>query len=176
PRYQVTREEIQRRGLSVRSDIYTVGKTLEALFHASADHLKRPHAGSQKKSIKPGIDSFERLGKRATADEKHWYRRFASAAEMSEQLTGVLREVLSLRLGREHPEPSTVFAPTAALLDAGLGAVPPLDHWTVAGRGGMLADGRPSPLSLAIGLPTPQIDPRDPPAARLATLRPPRPA
>jgi serine/threonine-protein kinase PknG len=175
PRYQVSREEIQKWGLTVRSDIYTVGKTLEALFHASADHLNRHRADPDERSVKPAIESFERLIKRATADEKHRYRRFASADEMSEQLTGVLREVLALRLGKEHPEPSTVFAPTASLLDAGLGAVPPLDRWTVAGQGVVLADGRPTPLSVATGLPVPRIDPEDPNADLLATISAPDP-
>jgi serine/threonine-protein kinase PknG len=176
PHYQVSREEIRKRSLSTRSDIYTIGKTLDALFDASADHLNPHRAGSRENSVELGIKSFKRLVERATQDEKNWYRRFASAAEMSEQLTGVLREVLSLRLGKEHPEPSTVFAPTAALLDAGLGAVLPLDHWIAAGQDDTLAEGRPSTLSVAIGLPVPRVDPQDPNADTLATVSAPDPS
>jgi serine/threonine-protein kinase PknG len=172
-RYQVGREELTGRGPSVQSDIHTVGRTLEVLFHSSADHLSARRTGSGDGSTGLGLDSFQRLVRRAT--DPDWNRRFATAAEMSEQLTGVLHEVLSVRLGREHPEPSAVFAPTAALLDAGLGAVPSLERWTGTGPGAEPGDGRPSAPSVATGLPVPRVDPRDPNVDLLSTVSAPDP-
>ncbi|MBB4914003.1 serine/threonine-protein kinase [Streptosporangium saharense] len=155
--FQVPQEEIDEHWLTVRSDLHTVGRTLEALL---PDDWQAEDA--------PGAESFLRLLRRATAP---FEERFASAAEMAEQLRGVLREILSLRDGVPRPEPSTVFAPTAALLDAGLGAVPPLDHWTdVAGRTASLDPGRPSPAQCAVRLPTPRVDPGDPEAGYLANV------
>ena len=172
PPYQVSRQEISTRGLTVRSDIRTVGKTLEELLEVCADRL--PAADNR---MAPGVESFRRVISRATSE---YERRFASAALMSEQLQGVLREILALRDGNERPAPSSMFTPTAVLLDAGLGAAPQLSRWTgpgpgpgpgtVAGRRHILADGRPEPQTVAAGLPVPRVDPADPAAAFLSTV------
>ncbi|MFD0382912.1 hypothetical protein ACFQ2B_12635 [Streptomyces stramineus] len=87
---------------------------------------------------------------------------------MAEQLRGVLREVRALRTEREHPEPSTLFAPTAALLDASLGRVPPLERWLSGERRPVLDVGLPAPERVPHDLPVPHPDPEDPGAALLA--------
>ncbi|MGH3975712.1 MAG: protein kinase domain-containing protein, partial [Pseudonocardiaceae bacterium] len=170
PDFGVSREEINTRGLTVQSDIHTVGKTLKSLFSASADALK---SGAELDSsrVSFGIESFLRVLERATHEEAD--SRFPSATAMSHQLRGVLREILSLRDGEPRPEPSTVFTGTAALLDAGLGMVPPLDSWTTsraAGRATALGDGRPSAVAVAIGLPAPQAAAEDPATDFLAKV------
>ncbi|MCT9929857.1 serine/threonine-protein kinase PknG [Planotetraspora sp. A-T 1434] len=189
PRYQVSRDEIAGRGLSVQSDVFTVGKMLEELFRASDDW--RPGGAGGPDAAGLAIESFTRLVKRAT--DTDWNRRFASAARMAEQVTGVLRELLALRKRREHAEPSTLFAPTATLLDGGLSTVPSLERWTV-GRSrsaealpddhpwggpttapGALVDQRPAAASVAVGLPVPYVDPADPAADLLATVSAPDP-
>ena len=117
---------------------------------------------------------FRRVLNRATHEDAD--RRFPSAAAMSEQLRGVLREILALRDGTPRTEPSTVFAVTPALLDAGLGMVPPLTRWTAtravesAERRDVLGDGRPTASAVAVGLPAPQVDADDPAADFLATV------
>lgn len=172
--YQVDRQEIRTQGLSVQSDIHTVGKTLEELFGVSADRLAERDGGAGNSRVWFGMESFRRVLERATHDDAD--RRFPSAATMSEQLRGALREILALRDGRERPEPSTVFTVTAALLDAELGMVPALANWTAtravetAERKDVLLDGRPTAQAVAVGLPVPQVDPDDPAADFLATV------
>ncbi|NYI05082.1 serine/threonine-protein kinase [Allostreptomyces psammosilenae] len=110
-------DEIARHGLGVRSDLHTVGVTLRELMEG----VIAPPPGL-------GADSLRRVIDRATRRDPA--ERFASATEMAVQLRGVLREIRSLRSGREFPEPSTLFAPAAGLLDSGLGRVPRLERWT----------------------------------------------
>ncbi|MBT2382146.1 serine/threonine-protein kinase [Streptomyces sp. ISL-11] len=142
-------------GLSVRSDLFSAGMTLRALSDEAAE---RP----------PGLgeESYERAVARATAAEP--LARFPSARDMAEQLRGVLREIRSLRTGEELPEPSTLFAPTAALLDASLGRVPPLERWLSGPRRPLLDTGLPAPERVPLDLPVPYPHPDDPAAALLA--------
>lgn len=172
--YQVDRQEIRTRGLSVQSDIHTVGETLQELFGVSADRLAERDSGAGNGRVWFGMESFRRVLERATHKEAD--RRFPSAAAMAEQLRGVWREILALQDGRPRPEPSTVFTVTAALLDAGLGIVPPLASWTAtravetAQRRDVLLDGRPTTSAVAAGLPVPQVDAGDPAADFLAMV------
>ncbi len=170
--YQVSRAEINDRGLTVQSDIHTLGVMLGRMFHATADWSE--HYGAAPGRLAIGLESFHRVCARAAhpiAD-----KRFATARQMADQLEGVQREIASLRDGVARPEPSTVFSPTAVLLDAGLGSVPPLDRWTRPGRysgtGAPLPDGRPKPAAVAVGLPVPRVDPADPAADALAVADP----
>lgn len=150
-------------GPTVAHDVHTVGRTLAELAGAAAD------GGPGAAGTGLGHDSFHRLVDRATHARPE--RRFSSAAEMSGQLEGVLRELVSLRTGRQYTRPSDVFAPTHALLDAGLGAVPDLGRWrdrrARAYRGTVTAPlldpGRPTPSRVAAGLPVP-LPRRDDPA------------
>jgi serine/threonine-protein kinase PknG len=143
------KEEIDRRGWHVDSDLYTVGMTLQALARAT-----EPARG-----LAP--DSFRRLIDRATHPEPR--ARFRSAAEMSRQLWEVLREFRSLQFGEQLPESSTRFRATGASLDAGLGAIPALDHWTArpGERPAGLDVSPPSPAEVAGALPEPVPDPGD---------------
>ncbi|GAA2415891.1 serine/threonine-protein kinase [Streptomyces glaucosporus] len=158
--YAAPEVEEGREPPTVAHDIHTVGRTLEELAAAAVDGA----AGAGQ-----GHDSFHRLVERATHAKPE--RRFSSAAEMSEQLEGVLRELISLRTGRQYTRPSGVFAPTPALLDAGLGAVPGIERWlgrrAAAYRKAFgsppLDPGRPAPSRVAVGLPVP-LPRRDDPA------------
>ncbi|MEQ4303083.1 tetratricopeptide repeat protein [Plantactinospora sp. B6F1] len=161
--FQAPPEEVRRHGLTVRSDIHTVGRTLQVLFEVSDEG--RPAAPAGPDGIAFGVESFVRLVNRAVAG---YDRRFASAAEMSQQLKGVLRELLSVRTGRPHPARSTVFAPTPVLLDGGLGAVPGLEVW-IRGGTGLLDIAPPAPSWAAGGLPPPMVDPDDEAVDLLAT-------
>ena len=116
-------------------------------------------------------------------------RRFASAQEMAEQLTGVLREVVSLQTGRARPALSTLFGPETKVTDTQLfgtetGEVSRLGARPVPGRGrgpaaSTGAAGPPDGAALvlpvpaaaaALALPVPRVDPGDPNAGFLAGL------
>ncbi|MFI6205128.1 tetratricopeptide repeat protein [Streptomyces sp. NPDC051041] len=113
--------EVAGAGPSVASDLYTVGRTLAVLTfdfqgytNVHADSLPDPDAVE----VFRRYESFYRLLVRATDPDPA--RRFASAQEMSEQLTGVLREVVSLRTGRARPALSTLFGPELRVPDTEL--------------------------------------------------------
>jgi serine/threonine-protein kinase PknG len=157
--FQAPAHELTRHGLTVRSDLYTVGRTLEALLDAAAPDPDPARVAG-------GLDSLRRVLERAVAP---FERRFATASEMAEQLDGVRREILSLRDERPRPVPSALFEDTADLLDTGLGAVPGLDRW--AGGEflrGQLDAGLPAAAEGAAWLPIPRIDPDDPGAEFIA--------
>ncbi|AUA11892.1 protein kinase [Streptomyces sp. SID8382] len=152
--------EVLARGASAlteRHDLFGVGRTLEELSESATRQAQRP----------PGLgaESYRRVLARATAADPE--RRFGSAAEMSEQLWGVLREIHSLRLSREQPQPSTLFAPTSALLDSSLGRIPDLERWLDGEPRPPLASGLPRPEQVPLGLPVPFPDTADPGAALL---------
>ncbi|OQD55358.1 serine/threonine protein kinase, partial [Streptomyces phaeoluteigriseus] len=113
--------EVADVGPSVASDLYTVGRTLAVLTFdfqgyttAYADSLPDPDAIE----VFHRYESFYRLLVRATDPDPA--RRFASAQEMAEQLTGVLREVVSLQSGRPRPALSTLFGPEVKVTDTDL--------------------------------------------------------
>ncbi len=162
--YQVSADELAKRGLTVRSDIHTIGVTLRELYVASDGGSVTGNA----RGIQFGIESFSRVLDRATAP---FEQRFATANEMLVQLDGVLNEVLSLRDRQSRPAISTLFTEPAVLLDAGLGQAPPLEHWT-AGMSVSL-DQRPSAAEVAVGLPVPREDPDDSQLSFLRTVRAP---
>lgn len=158
--FQVSREEIDEHGLTVRSDVHTVGETLRWLFDAAEEQEPNPEG------VAFAIESMGLLLDRALAP---YEQRFASAAEMSEQLDGVHRELLSLRDGKPRRMPATRFVNTHELLDTGLGAVPGLDRWTQAEEpNGAIDDGCPSAPVAAARLPVPRPAETDPVAEFLA--------
>ncbi|WP_036375597.1 serine/threonine-protein kinase [Micromonospora sp. ATCC 39149] len=158
--YGVSPTELATHGFTVRSDLYAVGVMLR--------ELSKPPLGSTDRDPDLGAESFGRLVARAT--HREWRRRFASASDMSEQLKGVLRELLPAPPADRPQEPSTVFAPTAALLDAGLGAVPGLAAWTDPSTAGVPHHGRPAPAAVATGLPVPRPATGDPATAALELI------
>ncbi|MGX9889088.1 tetratricopeptide repeat protein [Streptomyces sp. NPDC002276] len=119
--------EVAEVGPSVASDVYTVGRTLAVLTfdfqgytNVFVDSLPDP----DNIEVFRRYESFYRLLVRATDPDPA--RRFASAQEMAEQLTGVLREVVSLQTGRARPSLSTLFGPELKVTDTEL--FPKLDE------------------------------------------------
>ncbi|WP_343246182.1 serine/threonine protein kinase, partial [Streptomyces sp. SID5785] len=113
--------EVAELGPSVASDLYTVARTLAVLTfdfqgytNVFVDSLPDPdHI-----EVFRRYESFYRLLVRATDPDPA--RRFASAQEMAEQLTGVLREVVALQTDRPRPALSTLFGPEVKVTDTEL--------------------------------------------------------
>ncbi|RKR88666.1 serine/threonine-protein kinase PknG [Micromonospora pisi] len=107
--------EVHRHGAraaSVRSDLYTVGRTLGALSLAAntSQYLSRFPDGRQPETVPQLLEqheSYRRLLLRATDPDPD--RRFGSAAEMYAQVHGVLRQVLAEQGQEVPPEASTLF-------------------------------------------------------------------
>ena len=117
--------EVAEAGPSVASDLYTVARTLAVLTfdfqgytNVFVDSLPDP----DNIDVFRTYESFYRLLVRATDPDPA--RRFASAQEMAEQLTGVLREVVALQTGRPRPALSTLFGPEVKVPDTELFAEP----------------------------------------------------
>ncbi|TWF87438.1 serine/threonine-protein kinase [Streptomyces capillispiralis] len=189
--------EVAEVGPSVASDLYTVARTLAVLTfdfqgytNVYVDSLPDPDSIE----VFRQYESFYRLLVRATDPDPG--RRFASAQEMAEQLTGVLREVVSLQSGRARPALSTLFGPELRVTDTEL--FPPL-HGDVSRLGtralrprkgargaSPAAAGSPAAppvpaaaaalvrpvdcAAAALALPVPRVDPADPNAGFLAGL------
>ncbi|WP_406376779.1 serine/threonine-protein kinase PknG [Streptomyces sp. NBC_00647] len=191
--------EVAEAGPSVASDLYTVARTLAVLTfdfqgytNVFVDSLPDP----DNIEVFRQYESFYRLLVRATDPDAA--RRFASAQEMAEQLTGVLREVVSLQTGRARPALSTLFGPETRVTDtelfgkatedvSRLGArVVPLRARKGASRPPARTNGAlPPPAApasvtalvkpvqtavTALALPIPRVDPADPNAGFLAGL------
>jgi serine/threonine-protein kinase PknG len=113
--------EVPEVGPSVASDLYTVARTLAVLTfdfqgytNVFVDSLPDPDGIE----VFSRYESFYRLLVRATDPDPG--RRFASAEEMSEQLLGVLREVVALGTGKPRPALSTLFGPELRVVDTEL--------------------------------------------------------
>jgi serine/threonine-protein kinase PknG len=152
--------EIGAEGPSVSSDLFTVARALAVLTFEF-----KGYQSTYKFTLPDGVplleqhESFARLLRRATDADPD--RRFASAGEMAEQLTGVLREVLAVADGTPRPAFSTVFSPELQAIGTELAGGDEPDH----GRAG-----RPSGTEIIAGMPAPQVDRADPAAGYLATL------
>ncbi|GHC43023.1 serine/threonine protein kinase [Streptomyces flavofungini] len=113
--------EVAEVGPSVASDLYTVARTLAVLTfdfqgytNVFVDSLPDP----DNIEVFRTYESFYRLLVRATDPDPA--RRFGSAQEMAEQLTGVLREVVAVQSGRPRPALSTLFGPEVKVTDTEL--------------------------------------------------------
>ncbi|MFB4316590.1 tetratricopeptide repeat protein [Actinomadura sp. 21ATH] len=172
PGYQAP--EIADQGPSVTSDLYTVGRTLAVLSFPF-----RGYTGRHLRSLPPRdevpllvrYESYYRLLRRATHMDPA--RRFQSAAEMAEQLTGVLREVLSADDGRPRPAPSALFGPERDA--AGTDVVPLPPGSGTPGQAGPGDGSRPvlaplAPEAAVAALPVPLVETADPGAGFLAGL------
>jgi serine/threonine-protein kinase PknG len=166
--------EIGADGPSVSSDLFTVARALAVLTFEF-----KGYQGSYKFTFPDGVplleqqESFARLLRRATDADPE--RRFGSAGEMTEQLTGVLREVLATADGTPRPAFSTVFTPELQAVFAGGDDPPktPPDHGGAARPPippGRSRYARPTGAEIIAGLPMPQVDRADPAAGYLATL------
>ncbi|TMR00347.1 serine/threonine protein kinase [Actinomadura soli] len=102
--------ELPARSPSISSDIYTVGRTM-AVLSFDFDYTGEFESSLPDRDDVPLLrrfDSYDRLLRRATHEDPA--RRFRGAAEMAEQLFGVLREVMSApRNADPWPVPSTLF-------------------------------------------------------------------
>ncbi|WP_432055423.1 tetratricopeptide repeat protein [Streptomyces sp. bgisy022] len=187
--------EVAEVGPSVASDLYTVARTLAVLTFdfqgyttVFTDSLPDPDTIE----VFRRYESFYRFLVRATDPDPD--RRFASAQEMGEQLTGVLREVVSLQTGRARPALSTLFGPELRVTDtelfpaldgdvSRLGARAPRPRRVPRQRGRPAAPAAAPPAALSpalvrpldtvaagLALPVPLVDPGDPNAGFLAGL------
>ncbi|MFC5753358.1 serine/threonine-protein kinase [Actinomadura rugatobispora] len=153
--------EIGDDGPSVTSDLYTVGRALAVLsfpfkgYTRAYEHSLPPRAEVPVLALH---ESFDRLLRRATHERPA--ERFQDAAEMAEQLTGVLREVLAAEDGVPRPAPSGLFGPERA--------VPGTDVAKLADGEGVLPPVLPAEAAAA--LPIPLVDGGDPAAGFLAGL------
>ena len=155
--------ELTVTGPTVATDLYTVGQTLHDLCAWSPANTEGPEYASLRLFLDRALDY-----------EPH--RRFASAAAMADQLSGVLAELTARRTKVSQPTPSALFARSAALVDNGWGAVPE-PRWWMTGSARALATGSARPLDLrpappaatAAALARPRPDPSDPAAGFLTT-------
>jgi serine/threonine-protein kinase PknG len=137
--------EVADQGASIASDLYTVARTLAVLTLDFAFQDERTYATA----LPPAADHpalatyecFQLFLERGAAQNPD--RRFASAAEMADQLLGVLRQVIAIDGGQPPTAASRLF--TGEPLTRG-----DYNGWT--------------------GLPTPTVDPADPAAGMLANL------
>jgi serine/threonine-protein kinase PknG len=145
--------ELETDGPSVASDLFTVGRVLAVLTidfdFAGAYSFELPEVKDVLLFSRHG--SFYWLLRRATAKDPA--ARFSSAAEMAEQVTGVLREVLAAEDGVPRPALSTLFSAEVEVFGG------EQDEWPT----------RFAPEEVAAALPVPLVDPADPVASFLAT-------
>ncbi|MEU1896727.1 tetratricopeptide repeat protein [Nocardiopsis dassonvillei] len=156
PGYRVPEEELRGPGPTVSADLYSVGRALAVLSFRFSFMRDHPHSIPPRETV-PLLQrhpSFDRLLRRATHSEPEL--RFHDAEDMADQLTGVLREVLSDLEGTPHPAPSTLFGAEnpAARPDPGAHNA---DRMLLA----------PPPTDAAALLPAPLIDQSDPAAQHL---------
>ncbi|MEU0869767.1 serine/threonine-protein kinase [Nocardia brasiliensis] len=140
--------EIANTGPTVATDVYTVGRTLAVLLMHVPQHNGHFGAlpGPETEPLLATHDSLHRFLLRATDEAPD--ARFASMEEMADQLTGVLREVLSLDDGVPRPGMSTYFGPPRGVFGVGAAVDAP---------------------KIIAALPVPLVDPTDSAAALLAT-------
>ena len=154
--------EIETDGPTPCSDLYTVGRTLAVLtFEFAGFQGKYQFALPEDQPLLNQYPSYARLLRRATHRDPA--RRFQSAGEMAEQLTGVLREVLSVDDGQPRPSFSGLFSPELRAIGTDL--IP-----AIAEGNGALGVPAPPLAEVIAGLPAPLTDGSDPAAGFLATL------
>jgi serine/threonine-protein kinase PknG len=145
--------EIATDGPSPASDLYTVARTLAVLtfdFQGYNSTYRFSLPEQDQVAVFGEYESYYRFLTRATDPDPA--RRFASAEEMADQLTGVLREVLSRGDGQARPAVSRLFGPELRVVGTGL-TDDPFDA-----------------AAAALALPLPRVDAADPNAALLTGL------
>ncbi|HEV8175748.1 MAG TPA: tetratricopeptide repeat protein [Actinoplanes sp.] len=101
--------EMATAGPSIASDLYTIGRTLAVLttdFRGYQSTFAAALPDRDEVEVYRRFESFYRLLQRATRTDPA--ERFVDAAEMSEQMLGVLREVLAAD-GEPRPAMSRLF-------------------------------------------------------------------
>jgi len=153
--------EIATLGPSASSDLYTVGRSLAVLtfdFPGWRGEYEHSLPDPATVPVLATHDSYLRALRRATHPDPA--SRFESAAEMAEQLTGVLREVLAVSDGTPRPGFSGLFS--AEVQAIGIPDIEPDDEAATLVL--------PTAAEVAAGLPVPVVDSADPAAGFLATL------
>lgn len=150
-RYAPPSDDAEHSRPSAAFDLYGLGVTLGEVCH--------PLMGDR---AVPGIESLRLLLDRAVAGRG---RRFSSARQFGEQLSGVIRQIVAAApTALQVARPSALFGPMSDPLDGGLGAARPLAHWleaTETQAGGLTlppAFSCPAPGTVAAALPTPLHD------------------
>ncbi|WP_433698802.1 tetratricopeptide repeat protein [Nocardiopsis sp. CA-288880] len=160
PGYRVTEDELRGPGPTVSADLYSVGRALAVLSFRFSFMREYPHSIPPRETVPllQRFESYDRLLRRSVHSELEL--RFHDASDMADQLTGVLREVLSELEGAPHPAPSTLFGGENFGTRSGVGAHD-------ADR--MLAP--PAPTDAAALLPAPLVDRGDPASQHLRGFR-----
>ncbi|QLY30737.1 serine/threonine-protein kinase [Nocardia huaxiensis] len=163
--------EIARTGPTVASDIYTVGRTIAVLTLDMPMQRGAYVDGIPDASTQPVLarhEFYHRLLLAATDPDPD--RRFPSARLFASQLTGVLREILAVETGSEHPQLSTLFSPPRSSF-----GTDELIAQTDGLIDGIARDTLLDPRAVVAALPVPIIDPADPSAPLLAGAAHPEP-
>ncbi|WP_425584358.1 tetratricopeptide repeat protein [Tsukamurella soli] len=158
--------EIATTGPTVASDVYTVGRTLAVLVAHIPMKGGRYTDGLPTPAEEPNLARYNSLYRLLVkAIDPMPARRFASAAELTDQLLGVLRECLSTKSGEPRPGLSVVFTPQRSTfgIERILRAVDPDPEFH---------DDRLVAAEVLAALPIPIANPADPAAGVLAlTMR-----
>ncbi len=161
--------EIATLGPSPSSDLYTVGRALAVMTFEFAGYQAKFAHGLPDPATVPLLgqqESFLRVLRRATDPDPD--ARFASAGDMVEQLTGVLREVLAVADGKPRPSFSSQFSPELHAIGVEASFTDGASGESGAGAG---SPHPPPPADeIVTRLPVPQVDAADPAAGYLATL------
>jgi serine/threonine-protein kinase PknG len=171
--------EIAEMGPSISSDLFTVGRTLATLC---TDF--RGYQSQYAFTLPPAADvplyqrftSLYSFLKKSTAP--HPDDRFQTAEEMSEQLLGVLREVVAISSGMPVPAASSLFgpppAPSRAVTFGSATSGSAVSRSATAGSatsGSATDEGETDDWAAAVALlPDLRIDPEDPNAATVSSL------
>ena len=163
-RYAPLKTDPEHEAPTAGFDLFCLGRTLQDLCDR---HLRNKAA--------PGVAALALLLARAT-DLREPGRRFVSARQFAEQLSGVIRQVAAHE-GRRIARPSAVFGPVTEPLHGGLAAPRPLGHWVGATMqaGGVLTMAAPfdapAPADIVAALPTPLADPDEPAVPQASEAR-----
>ncbi|WP_169739972.1 serine/threonine protein kinase [Actinospica robiniae] len=140
-------------------DLFCLGRTLQELCREPL----------RDRVTDPGVDALNRLLLRAT-DVTVPARRFVTARQFAEQLSGVIRQVVAAPPeGRRVTRPSMLFGSMTESLHGGLGAPRPIAHWVEARLSSPRALQIAQPFSfpryqdIVAALPMPLEDPDDDP-------------
>lgn len=146
--------QIATYGPSVATDLYPVGRMMALLsFPFPGFSTDNPIPGPDEVEVLRRHPSFHGLLRRATNHDLR--QRFASAADMAEQLECVLREVRADEEKQPFPAASVLFGPELRVVGADPDAFPAEP---------------PDIVAAALALPDPQVDPADPHAGLLAGI------
>lgn len=174
PGYQAPEITAHTAAPSVASDIYTVGRTLARLsfdFPAfTTDHAERLPDPEQVPLL-AAEESYHRLLLRATDPDPA--RRFESAAQLREQVEGVLREVIGAAGDPPPPAVSSRFGGERRAFGTEAGQVDATAYLEEAWR--VAADAVSAPpegRAVAAALPLRRPDPDDPSVGMLTTTDP----